>query len=253
MDQEVPSCLKIVCPLPAAQTFLESLSLSCGGTNRIRSGYASRLYALAILFSSGVGCTSAWMEARGGVWQEDGAVSWIVCDSPIQGGRRAENVGSRWTASSQESEFWRAYPECSGAEYGLEGPTYFAERSGCAIGIAALKMAASEHWSLGRAASVELSGPCGGCGAAGQGSRQRTAREGEACGDRAVAAACGSFGRGRGRAAAVDATPSEPMGATRPLRCALDSRLCAGAGGKGTARRSRGARTRQSFVSLSVP
>ena len=88
------------------------------------------------------------MEACGGVWLEDGAASWIFGDSAIQGGRTAENVGSRWPASGPQWEFWRAYPECSGAEYGLEGQTHFAERSGCAIGIAALKMALPENRTL---------------------------------------------------------------------------------------------------------
>lgn len=76
----------------------------------VRSRYGSRLYALAILFRCGVGRTSASMEARGGVWQADGTVSWIFGDSSIQGVRRAENVASRWPTYGPQWEFWRAYP-----------------------------------------------------------------------------------------------------------------------------------------------
>jgi len=78
------------------------------------------------------------MEALGGVWQEDGAVSWMFGDSPIQSGSGAENVGSRWHPSSPQWVFWRAYQECSGTEYGLEGQTHVAEGFGCAISITAV-------------------------------------------------------------------------------------------------------------------
>lgn len=52
------------------------------------------------------------------------AVSWMFGDSPIQGGRGAENVASRWPPSGPQWEFWRAYPECSGTEYKREGQTH---------------------------------------------------------------------------------------------------------------------------------
>ena len=81
-------------------------------------GTFSQLSALVILFRYVVSRTSAWLVARGGIWLEDGVGSWVFGNSPIHGGRRAENVGSRRPASGHKWEFGHGYPECSCTDCG---------------------------------------------------------------------------------------------------------------------------------------